>query len=260
MAESPGNGNPGDTGPEDVNPRAGLSDQWWSCWAFLTRLPCPAHAPVALGQAAWAMPLVGLAVGMIGAGVMGAGQSLGLGALASAAFAVAAAVWVTGALHEDGLADCADAFGLRRPAGRTHAILKDPRMGAFGVVTLVLSLLLRVLLAAEAGPLALLTAEVLSRAAMALAMAISPAAGAGSAAAAGRASLALTGIAAMLSLGLGIGLSGLGALLGSVLALAGSVYVLSVGYHRIGGHTGDVLGAVQQVSLIGVLLGLAVAQ
>ena len=124
----------------------------------------------------------------------------------------------------------------------------------------VLSLLLRVLLAAEAGPLALLTAEVLSRAAMALAMAISPAAGAGSAAAAGRASLALTGIAAMLSLGLGIGLSGLGALLGSVLALAGSVYVLSVSYHRIGGHTGDVLGAVQQVSMIGVLLGLAVAQ
>jgi adenosylcobinamide-GDP ribazoletransferase len=231
--------------------------QWCSVWAFLTRLPSPAHRAQPLGQAAWAMPVVGLILGTLGAGVLAGADALGLGALVSAALGVAATVWASGALHEDGLADFADAFGLPRSAERTHEILKDPRMGAFGMVTLSLSLLLRVALAAEAGPLALIAAEMLSRASIMATMAWSEPAGKGQAAAAGKASGRSTAGVILLALAVGFGLAGPGIVWGAGLALVASAMVLQASNARIDGYTGDVLGAVQQVSVIALLLGSA---
>ncbi len=248
MTETPAQDNRTAPGPAAL-----IWRQWWSALAFLTRLPCPAFTPQPLGQAAWAFPAVGFAVGCIGAAVMAVAQYLGIGALASAAIATALIVWATGALHEDGLADCADAFGLPRSAERTQAILKDPRMGAFGVVALCLSLLLRVALATEAGPLALIAAEGVSRAAMGLAMAASSPAGTGLATAAGKASPAAAVIAGALALGLSVGLAGPLLLWGALTATAFAAVLLRASKRRLDGYTGDVLGAVQQLALLALL-------
>lgn len=237
---------------------AQFAAQWWCAWSFLTRLPCPNFRPQALGAAAWAFPGIGFVVGGAGAALMAFAASLGIGNLASAAIAVALIVWLTGALHEDGLADFADAFGLPRTAARTHEILKDPRMGAFGVVTLALSLILRVALAAEAGPLALLAAEMLSRSAMALAMYRSQPAGQGLARAAGTASAAAAVIPGALALGLAIALAGPALLWGVVLAATAGAFILAKSKARLGGYTGDVLGAVQQTALLALLLGACI--
>lgn len=242
---------------QDNSARTGLATavwhQWWSAFAFLTRLPCPAFAPQPLGKAAWVFPAAGFAIGSLGAAAMAGCQSLGIGDIAAAAIATALIVWATGALHEDGLADCADAFGLPRTGERTQAILKDPRMGSFGVVALCLSLLMRVALAAEAGPLALIAAETVSRAAMALAMASAQPAGAGLARAAGRASLPAAFIAGTLALGFGIGLAGPSLVWGAILAGIAAAGLLRAARKRLGGYTGDVLGAVQQTALLPLL-------
>lgn len=241
--------------PPAAPPLQVLQHQWWSAWSFFTRLPCPPHTPQPLGAAAWAFPGIGFVIGGIGAAIMAIALYLGIGSLGSAAIAVALIVWLTGALHEDGLADFADAFGLPRSAERTHTILKDPRMGAFGVVALVLSLLLRVVLAAEAGPLALLAAEMLSRSAMASTMSWSPAAGEGLARSAGNASTAAAIIPGALALGLAIALTGPVLLWGVLLAACAGIIILAKSKTRLGGYTGDVLGTVQQVVLLALLLG-----
>lgn len=252
MTETPAQDNSARPGPA-----AAIWRQWWSALGFLTRLPCPAFRPAPLGRAAWAFPAAGFVLGALGAAAMALAQSLGLTPLAAAAVATALIVWMTGALHEDGLADCADAFGLPRPADRTQAILKDPRMGAFGVVALCLSLVLRIVLAAEAGPLALIAAETVSRAAMALAMAAARPAGTGLAHAAGRASFPAAFIAGTLALGIGIGLAGPALAWGALIAAVAVLWLMRTARQRLGGYTGDVLGAAQQVSLLALLAGAA---
>jgi adenosylcobinamide-GDP ribazoletransferase len=111
--------------------------------ALLTRLPVGrmtlAEAADFPAAAVW-FPLVGLAVGGIAAGVRAAAGSVMAGAPATV-LALASAVLVTGALHEDGLADTADALGARGDRARRLEILRDPRLGTFGVVALGLALL-----------------------------------------------------------------------------------------------------------------------
>ncbi len=184
---------------------------------------------------------------------MAVAQHMGIGAFAAAAIATAVIVWASGALHEDGLADCADAFGLPRSVERTHEILKDPRMGTFGVIALCLSLLIRVALTAEVGPLGLIAAEMLSRATMTAAMTWSRPAGSGLAQAAGQASAATAIIAGALALGVGAALAGASIVWGAVAAGIATAMLLAKSRARLGGHTGDVLGAVQQLSLLAFL-------
>ncbi len=110
---------------------------------FLTivRLP-PTDRPAPPGQAAAWFPLVGAALGAIGAAVYIAAERVlpqSLAALATVAFWSAA----SGVLHEDGLADVADALRAGRTPERMLAILKDSRIGTFGAVAVVLSILAR---------------------------------------------------------------------------------------------------------------------
>jgi adenosylcobinamide-GDP ribazoletransferase len=108
---------------------------------FLTRLPVPAPAQPSLSGAAVWFPVVGLFVGGIAAGVR-ALADLALPPLPSTLLAIAVATVVTGALHEDGLADVADAIGAHVDRARRLEILRDPRVGAFGALALVLAVAL----------------------------------------------------------------------------------------------------------------------
>ena len=106
--------------------------------AFLTRLPIRvAPDNFDLNRAAPFFPLVGLLVGALAAGVRAAADQV-LPPLPSTLLAIAAAAIVTGALHEDGLADVADAVGAHVNKERRLEILKDPRVGTFGALALVL--------------------------------------------------------------------------------------------------------------------------
>jgi adenosylcobinamide-GDP ribazoletransferase len=123
---------------------------------FLTRLPTPQVAglqPAELSRSAAWFPLVGLVIGVAVALAVWIGSLIGpwIGALAG----LIAWVWITGALHLDGLGDVADALGAaHRHPGRFEEVLRDPHIGSFGVIAIVLQLLAKLLLLAElaAGP------------------------------------------------------------------------------------------------------------
>ena len=116
---------------------------------FLTRIPVPSTRlpeDVFTRSLAW-FPVVGLLIGALAGalhGLLAAHLPRTVAAILTVTFLVA----LTGALHEDALADCADAFGLKHSAEKTFAILRDSRIGSFGGVALALSLTGRVLLIA----------------------------------------------------------------------------------------------------------------
>ena len=233
-------------------------------FALLTRLPVPvAEAAFARGAAtAWSYPLVGAVLGG-GAGGLGlALLALGLPAMLAAGLSLAALVVVTGAMHEDGLADSADGLWGGWERARRLEIMKDSHIGSYGVIALVLSLGLRWMALAwlfEAGLAlpALIAAGALSRAALPVLMHAMPHARAdGLSHSVGRApfdtallAVCLGGTLALLSLGL--------TALPLALVLALAIWaVAALARAKIGGQTGDILGAAQQVGEITVLLML----
>jgi len=235
--------------------------------SFLTRLPWPDPGEVAAGGLAAAMrcfPLVGLGLGLA-AGLIAAGLSrLGLPPLPSALLAVLTLALLTGALHEDGLADLADGMGARGGRDQRLAVMRDSRSGAFGVLALVFSVGLRAAaLAALPGGWrltgALMAAAALSRAMIPAVMQLMPPARPdGLGAAAGTPDAGIAATAAGIGLGvavLGLGLGG--ALAATVAALLGAGAVTALARRSLGGHTGDVLGAVQQAAEIAILLAAA---
>lgn len=112
---------------------------------FLTRIPLPQRwlGEIALAQAAPYFPLVGVLLGLAGAGVDVALRAH-LPATGAAAVSVALLIVITGALHEDGLADTADGFGGGTTADRVLGIMRDSRIGSYGAIAIALSLLLRI--------------------------------------------------------------------------------------------------------------------
>ena len=228
---------------------------------LLTRLPVRGNATPRAADAAWAWPLAGGLVGVLAAGAGLFLLQVGAAPEVVATSVLALLVAMTGALHEDGLADVADGFwGAFDPARRLE-IMRDSRIGTYGVVALVLSLLLRWSLIGAAvaqGQLVavVIAAAIASRAPMAVAMRILPPARAdglskGAGAPPGRAiwvGLAMAAVALLAHGPRGLLAAGLVAL-----AVAG---LLRLARARIGGQTGDVLGAVQQVSEIVVLVAL----
>ena len=232
--------------------------------AFLTRFPLPvaATAPNAtLGQAAWAFPLAGVLVGVVGAVVYALAQRAGLPALPAAVLTVAATLAASGCLHEDGLADVADGFGGGATRERKLDIMRDSRIGTYGVCAVALSLLVRVSALASLGDarlvaFGLIAAQAGARAAVPVAMFLVPPARAdGLSFTAGRPPLEGVAVAAVLgflilAMGLGLG-SAILALV--VVAILGAL-VARLSAKQIGGQTGDVLGALEQVSEIAILL------
>lgn len=238
--------------------------------AFLTRLPLTkpaegdeARGMASLAEAAGLFPLVGIVVGTLGALAYLAADGLGLPPVLAALVALGATILVTGALHEDGLADVADGFGGGFERARKLEIMRDSGLGSYGALALILSVLARLLaLASLAEPAlvagALVAAHAAGRAPLPAIMAWSrPARADGLAAGAGRPGPRQVGLA--LALGALVSALAVGPISGLVafaVACLGAVLLLAVARRQIGGYTGDVLGAIEQLAEILVLLTL----
>ena len=238
---------------------------------LLTRLPVrlPSDQVAArMPSSFWAFPVVGVIVGLC-AGVVFAGlSSLGVAIGAAAAAALAVQIWITGGLHEDGAADMADGFGGGRSGPQVLEIMRDSRIGAYGAMALVLLLLARWGMLTNVAPLegvaALVVAGAASRAAVVgLMWSLPPARSDGLSALVGRpndqSALIALSIGLGLTLFLGVAIAGLGAL---AAILAGAFAVWAIGQmaaRRIGGQTGDILGAAQQACEVMMLAALTAA-
>ena len=231
-------------------------------WAFLTRLPGGAHPrdDRELGRSVPWFPVVGAVVGAVSGGVYWALHGP-LGGTLAAALAVAAGVITTGGFHEDGLADTADSLGGTSRERRLE-IMKDSRVGAFGVLALVLSTLVRVFAVSSLesldGLVALVVAHTVGRSTAVATMGLVPAAGGSGLGHSYTEHLprAWTAVAVTASsaVAASLGPAGAVALLG---AAAGAVAVGLIARRALGGTTGDVLGAIEQVGEMAVLVSAA---
>ena len=240
---------------------------WWRdlrvAAAFLTRLPIRSEEPAGLAvlaRAARCFPLVGLGIGLAGALVYAVGSELALPPLPATVLAVAAVVLLTGALHEDGFADTVDGFGGGRDRDHKLRIMRDSRIGTYGVIALVFALgaqtaALSAMAESSDVAAALMLGHAVSRALLVAVMHLEPPARSdGLAVSAGRPSqpttlwaLGIGGIVALIFAGFdGIVASAIGA--GVAWAIA------RLARQQIGGITGDVLGAAVEVNLLVLLV------
>ena len=241
--------------------------------AFLSRIHMPQRHFVdfdgRLSRAVRAFPLAGLLIVLPAAAVASIFSAIDASAPFTAFVVVAIQALVTGALHEDGLSDTADGLGGGKTKESALIIMKDSRIGSYGAVALILSFGLRVsalaavlpLLSPTGAGLVVLAAAALSRTAMVWHWSkLPPARRDGVAASAGAVTIALVlGIVCAALLLLLSGASLLAAVL-AIGAFAAAVVAFSgIVEGKIGGHTGDTIGATQQLSEIAVLAALALA-
>jgi adenosylcobinamide-GDP ribazoletransferase len=235
---------------------------------FSTRLPLPGAWAIGgadIARAGWALPIAGAMVGLIAAAVYWLAWLTGLPPLPAAGLSVAASLLATGCLHEDGLADVADSFG-GATRERKLEIMRDSRIGTYGVCALFVSLLLRAsALATIADPALavpiLVATHTGARSGMALFLRLLPPAradglsvGVGRPPAAGAVAAVIIGaLALVLALGPAAGLFAL------VLMAAEFALLAWLSMRHIGGQTGDVLGALEQIGEITILLVAAAA-
>ena len=227
--------------------------------AFLTRIPLSPSEPIAFNAPAigvW-FPVAGLFVGGLVGGVYWLSAQL-LPAAPSAVLAIASGVLVTGGFHEDGLADTFDALGGGRDREAALRIFKDSRLGTYGVAALILSILLRVALLgsleATTGLFAVIVAHSLARGVTAATM------GFAAPAAAGLGTSLMSGFtrshaiaAGAVGLAFGVLIVGLPAVIGCALAAVTAIALVRWATGRMGGITGDVLGAIEQFGEVAVL-------
>ncbi|MBI5780803.1 MAG: adenosylcobinamide-GDP ribazoletransferase [Rhodocyclales bacterium] len=241
---------------------------------FFTRLPLPRDLPQVPAHQAGAIgffPWAGIVVGLLCGAVLLLGRWLWPTEVA-AVLAVATAVALTGALHEDGLSDTVDGFGAGWDRMHILAIMKDVRLGNYGATALVLALAARIALTAalasrfEGGALlaAIVAAHAVSRGAVLLPMLALPYARAEDATS--RAKPVVQSLDGTARLTAALGALAPLALLPPPVALAGLAAAGAIGAawtrlcaRRLGGYTGDVLGAVQQTGEIAFLLGILAA-
>lgn len=234
---------------------------------FLTRIPVGWVQDMAvrdLARAGWAFPIIGVAVAGVSGAVMYGAAGANLHPLACAFIGLGVMALITGALHEDGLADVADGVGGGTDKARILEIMRDSRIGSFGVLALVFSVGIRAAaLSGMPGPgvawLSLVAAAMFSRGVLPIVMTLMPAARSdGLSRNAGAPSIFVS----LMALGLGlVGLFASLTLAQGFLAIILSVFLAGLlliwAYRRLGGQTGDVLGAVQQVTEMAVLVAAA---
>jgi adenosylcobinamide-GDP ribazoletransferase len=228
---------------------------FFSALAFLTIVPVP-RGLVCGGKNSmfYSFPLVGLLIGAVTAAVLISADVV-FGSIVSAALAVTAGFILTGAIHLDGLADCADAFYGRRSREDVLRILKDPRIGTMGGLAIGISLIMRVACLASLGTrsalLILPLACAFSRTSVAFCVQILPYARAGGGilkkapsrsapllVTAGAAAVAVTALAPVCALA----------------AAAALAAFWPLARRKTGGYTGDVLGASIEIAEIAFLL------
>jgi len=267
--------------PEHIPAR--LAQDIRLCFAFFTRLPVtwPEDVPFSrLGPAMWAFPLVGWVVGAISTLVGILSYLLIRDSYTAVIIMLATGLLLTGAMHEDGLADVADGFGGGSDRAAKLTIMKDSRIGTYGVLALMLAVLLKLhglvlamslvefsiimtlmenqnLYANEVDRLIpalglLLGAAPVSRAlAVAGMLYLSPAKEDGMGAEAGRVTFRTLFAAILIAtLPLFLFISPLFILGGLVAGGLGTALIMVIAHRQIGGYTGDVIGAIQIVAEI----------
>ena len=250
-------------------------DDLRSALAFLTIIPGsalgePVDKRPDFRRGAQVFPVVGAIVGLAGGLVVIVGVWLGLPSFVVAALSVTSIVLLTGALHEDGLADTADGFGGGATSERKLEIMDDSAIGAYGGTALILSLVLRIATLAALVPAggfraaaALIAAEAASRGAMVRLWQELPAARLG-----GMAEgtgppdqqamlVAMIGAALIVVVAIVPAFGFLAALSGGAVLIATAFGFARLTAYQIGGRTGDTLGACQQVTVVAFLVGIA---
>ena len=233
---------------------------------FFTRLPVPVwvgHSAEALDRSARYFPAVGLVIGGIGALVF-LGASFFWPQAVAVLLSMAATIYATGAFHEDGLADMVDGLGGGWDKLRILEIMKDSRVGSYGVVALVLALLgkfvLLVALDATLVPFALLAGHAVSRFCSTVLLATMDYVREDLLAKAKPLATRLSGGEMLVALGFVIAVLALlpleKAVAGCALATLATFWLAGKFKRWLGGYTGDCLGATQQVSEIAFYLGL----
>jgi adenosylcobinamide-GDP ribazoletransferase len=247
------------------------------CIRFYSRLPVPAlpweqdaHALPSFPRLVRIIPVAGLVIGLLPAAVLGFALLLDLGPWLAATLSATAMVLTTGALHEDGLGDTADSFGGATIEKRLE-VMRDSRIGSFGASALFLSLSLRI------GALAMIVARSDAAVAMATVLIVAslsrtaglmplaflpPARRDGMAQAVGQPSretfwiaVAIAGTIAVV-LGALAGLPPAGIALMLVLSGLSGIALTRFAERHLGGQTGDIAGAAQQVAEVVALIGL----
>lgn len=240
---------------------------------FLSRVPVPDRFfrghDGSVSRAVQAFPLAGVLIAFGPALVMFIAAEAG-DALVASLLALALLTLLTGALHEDGLADAADGLGGGRDRDHALLIMKDSRIGSYGVVALILSFGLRAAslaalarIDASLAAVALVASASMSRAAMVWHWSVLRSAReSGVAAAAGvpersARDIAL-GFGAVLGFALPAFFMGPAAGLAAIFLAAATTLIFTHFVRRkLGGHTGDTIGATQQTVEIVILAGLA---
>ena len=234
--------------------------------AFLTRLPMPhptGPMPANFVRAHRMFPLVGAAIGgAVGIAFL-AMRAIGVPDLAAAALALGASAILTGALHEDGLADVADGFGGGRDPLTKLEIMRDSRLGTYGALILMVSFVTKVsaiaVLPDATVVQSLIAAHALARGVLpAMSMSLPYARKDGLAANAGRPDAATAAIAGVLALIIALAsLPWIEALAAALAAGASAAAMALLAQRQIGGQTGDVLGGAEQAAETAILVLLA---
>lgn len=224
---------------------------------FLTRIRVKRVDPFPedwLPRSAKYMPLVGALIGVV-VGAILLVSAMFFPAPLPIVIALSASILVTGGLHEDGLADTADAFGGGATRERCLEIMKDSRIGTYGTLALIMTLALKGIALAEVDPISAARAVIAgyagARLAAVLALAILPYAG-GEIAKVSRTTSQMTAgeIVVAIASALIVGFFTVGGVVlavATLMALAAAAVLAWIAHRKIGGYTGDVLGAVEQV-------------
>lgn len=251
------------TGPQESRSRKILEELGLAA-GLLTRLPVPAfdrHTSANFASAFWAFPLIGLLIAGLGAIAALVSHCLLLGEVSTVLFAIVAMILVSGALHEDGLADFWDGLGGGRTQEKKLAIMRDSHIGTYGVLALLLTFALQVSLLTEIMKYglpsflaSLFCVEATGRAGLAIPLcSIPPSRADGLGASVGPLRLLPLavgiGSSAVISIVL-LGWPGMALLIGAAL---GAAFITAIAARFLGGFTGDVLGAAVMTARITAL-------
>lgn len=245
--------------------------QFLDAMRFLTRVPLPSTHQTSpnLSNAFLMFPLVGALIGSFTGSLLWAASSIGLPPFLSAIIAISGTIFLTGGLHEDGLGDVADGFGGGADTQRKLEIMRDSRMGTYGVLCLTLSIAARLgafaALVQSFSPQSILyiliASAALSRGLMVGIVTILPPARKDGIAATltPQPSISLITYALTLAITLGALLPIFSATSVAVIVATPVLATMLLAYismRQIGGQTGDVAGATQQIAEITCLFAV----
>ena len=237
----------------------------WAMGLF-TRIPMPTTEPPsesAFAGCVWAFPVAGMVVGLTGGIAYGLTDLAGFPALVSALMAIIATVFVTGALHEDGLADFWDGIGGGTTVERKLAIMHDSRLGSYGALALILSVAARWSALTSVSDMivvivGLVAAHTASRACLIpIFFLLGPVREDGLGASAGKPKrgTAIAGLVLAIAL-VFAALPPIAAAAAFATAVGAALLVVWIAKRKLGGYTGDVFGCAEQKAEIGFLLAL----